>query len=116
MSMSYRWHLLYEQGGRTYVLDRFETYDPGEARRNHEHSCAFLWVTDEMENPLVSALEAVDGRAATVIREACRPGQDPKRIYKAVPPPPGLFDDQPTTLREPEPPARPAPGGHPWDS
>ena len=138
MSVSYEWYLMYEQDRKTYVLDRFQTHDGAAARKNHEHSCAFHWVTGEMTNPRVSALEAVDGRGRVAIREACQPGQDPKRIYKAVPPPPevraALASEQlgaPSATveapsrrpeapsRRPEAPSRrpeAPPKDHPWDS
>lgn len=129
MTIRYEWYLFYSQQGKTYVLDRFETYDPNEARRNHEHSCAFHWATPEMEQPRVSALEAVDGRGRVRIRESCAPGQDPKRVYKAVPPPENLRLDYdtmtvvepprveapPTPTEAPSAPAEAPTNGHPWD-
>lgn len=87
MSLTYEWALLYRSGGRDYVAERFSTFDPNEARRNHERSCEFHWVRDGMDDPLVTDLEAVDERGRVRIRESCRPGQDPKRVYKPVPRP-----------------------------
>lgn len=119
MSVRYEWYLLYHQRGKTYVLDRFESYDPNESRRNHAHSCEFHWVTPEMEDPRVSALEAVDGRGRVVIRESCRPGEDPARVYKAVPPPPGLLepgdDPGPSRIAQETPKTSPPPRDHPWE-
>lgn len=87
MTMTYEWTLLFRKDGKDYVYERFSTLDAGEARRNHERSCEFLWTADWMDDPLVTDLEAVDERGRVRIRESCRPGQDPKRTYKAVPPP-----------------------------
>jgi hypothetical protein len=90
MTMKYEWTLLFRRDGKDYVHERFSTFDPNEARRNHEHSCEFLWVTGDMTEPMVSELEAVDERGRVRIRESCRPGQDPRRTYRPVPPPDGI--------------------------